>query len=87
MLERISFQLANNRGRYTHFVHDDGTVASLYPLETICEARVGLICEKEFPSEAQYDAAEELASFAVGIDTERVGLCRVAVTKRSHAIR
>jgi hypothetical protein len=58
----------HNRGRYTHFIHDNGTVASLYPLETIYEARVGLICEKEFPSEAsQYDAAEELASFAVGI--------------------
>jgi hypothetical protein len=56
-----------NRGRYTHFIHDDGTMASLYALETIYEARVGLICEKEFPSEAQYDAAEELASFAVGI--------------------
>jgi hypothetical protein len=43
-------------------------VASLYPLETLHAARVGLICEKEFPSEAQYDAAEELASFAVGIN-------------------
>jgi hypothetical protein len=68
MLERISFQLANNRGRYTHFIHCDGSVASLYPLETIHEARFGIMCEKEFPSEAQYDAAEELASFAVGIN-------------------
>jgi hypothetical protein len=25
MLERFSFQLANNRGRYTHFIHCDGT--------------------------------------------------------------
>jgi hypothetical protein len=68
MLERISFQLANNRGRYTHFIHNDGTVASLYPLEDLHEARVALMSEKEFPSEAQYDAAEELASYAVGIN-------------------
>jgi hypothetical protein len=54
MLERISFQLANNRGRH--------------PLETIQEARVGIMCEKEFPSDAQYDAAKELVSFAVGIN-------------------
>jgi len=33
MLERISFQLANNRGRYSHFIHLDGNVASLYPKE------------------------------------------------------
>jgi hypothetical protein len=26
------------------------------------------MCEKEFPSETQYDAAEELASFAIGIN-------------------
>ena len=68
MLERISFQLANNRGRYSHFVHLDGSVASLYPLETLHEARVGIMCEKEFPEEAQYDVIEELAGLAVGVN-------------------
>jgi hypothetical protein len=67
MLERISFQLANNRGRYTHFIHLGGTVASLYPLEALHEARVGIICDKEFPDEAQYHAMHELAGLAVGV--------------------
>jgi len=68
MLERISFQLANNRGRYTHFVEAGGAVASLYPLEALHEARVGIVCEKEFPDEAQYDAIDELASLAAGVN-------------------
>jgi hypothetical protein len=68
MLERISFQLANNRGRYTHFVEVGGTVASLYPLEALHEARVGIVCEKEFPDEAQYDAIDDLASLAAGVN-------------------
>lgn len=68
MLERISFQLANNRGRYSHFIHKDGTLASLYPLEVLHEARVGIMCEKEFPEEAQYEAMDELAGLAVGVN-------------------
>lgn len=65
--ERISFQLANNRGRYTHFVHHDGTVASLYPMETLFEARVGIICEEDFSTEGRYDVIDEFASLAVGV--------------------
>jgi hypothetical protein len=30
VLERISFQLANNRGRYSHFVNLEGSIGSLY---------------------------------------------------------
>lgn len=68
MLERISFQLANDRGRYSHFIHPGGTVASLYPLEALHEARVGIVCEKEFPDEAQYDAIDELTNLAAGVN-------------------
>ncbi len=68
MLERISFQLANDRGRYSHFIHPDGTIASLKPFEVLHEARVGIICKGEFPQEIQYDAMEELAGLAVGAD-------------------
>jgi len=68
MLERISFQLANNRGRYSHFINLDGSVASLYPMEGLYEARVGIVSDKEFPDEVQYDAIDELAGLAVGVN-------------------
>lgn len=66
MLERISFQLANNRGRYSHFIHPDGTIASRKPLECLYEARVGILGNGEFPEDVQYEAIEELAALAVG---------------------
>jgi hypothetical protein len=68
MLERISFELANNRARYTHFIHLDGTIASLSPLEAVCIAKVGVMTEDSFPNELQYDAIEQLAQLAVGIN-------------------
>jgi hypothetical protein len=66
MLERISFQLANNRARYTHFIHGTGDIACLKELSQLCEARVGLLVESGFPSEAQYAAVRLLARYAVG---------------------
>jgi hypothetical protein len=66
MLERISFQLANNRARYTHFIHSDGTIASLAKLQELHEARVGVMVEADFPTEAQYEAIELLACYATG---------------------
>lgn len=66
MLERISFALVNNRGRYTHFIHLDGTIACLKPLEALHEARVGVMVDSDFPNEAQYDAIELLAAYAIG---------------------
>ena len=42
-------------------------MASLYPLETLHEARVGILCEKEFPEGVQYEAAEELACLAAAL--------------------
>ncbi len=66
MLERISFQLANNRGKYSHFIHKDGTIAALKKLDELHEARVGVLVEIDFPTEAQYEAIDLLASYAVG---------------------
>lgn len=48
MLKRISFQPYNNRGRYSHFAYPHSTLATLYPLETLHEARVGIISGGDF---------------------------------------
>jgi hypothetical protein len=52
MPERISVQLANNRGRYSRFIPFDGSVASLYSLETLhgpAWASVGIMCRSNSP--------------------------------------
>jgi len=62
-------QLANNRGRYSHSVHFDRSVASLNPLETLDEACVGITCVKEFPGKALCVIIMELVGFAVDVET------------------
>ncbi len=63
MLARISLQLANNRGRYSHFIHKEGTIAALKKLEELHEARVGVLVEVDYPTEAQYEAIDLLAPY------------------------
>lgn len=68
MLERIAFELANNRTKYTHFVDRDGGIACLGELEQLCSARVGVLCDFDFPNEAQYKSIRFLAGLALGVN-------------------
>jgi hypothetical protein len=54
-LHRISFALARagDRTFFTHFIEANGDVAALYKLETLTEARIGVIRDRDFPTADQ----------------------------------
>jgi len=68
MLERIAFELANNRTKYTHFIDYGGGIACLGELEQLCSARVAVMCNSDFPTEDQYRSIRFLAGLALGVN-------------------
>lgn len=72
MLERIAFELANNRTKYTHFIDYDGGIACLGELEALCSVRVGVMCDFDFPNENQYKSIRFLAGLALGVNPHAI---------------
>lgn len=72
MLSRITFSLVNDRGRYTHFVESCGRVVTMYDLNRVPEARVGIVCPADFPTDEQRYSIIRLAQFATGINPAAV---------------
>ena len=89
MLERIAFELANNRTKYTHFIDYGGGIACLCELEQLCSARVGVMCDIDFPTEDQYrSSASSLASHWASTLTSSSPSTRTALRlTQSHRAR
>ncbi len=72
ILSKISFALVNDRARYTHFIEQDGRVVTMYDLNRVPEARVGIVCPADFPTDEQRYSIIRLAQFATGINPAAV---------------
>jgi hypothetical protein len=67
MLQRVSFSLApaHDRVPYTHFIHLSGDVVAFSALHEIEEANIGVICDEEFPTDAQIEQMHIMCRQAV----------------------
>lgn len=75
ILSRISFTLVNDRARYTHFIEKDGRLVAMYDLNRVPEARVGVVCEVDFPTDEQRLTIVQMAQLATGINPAVVIEC------------
>lgn len=68
MLSRITFSIVNPKGKYSHFIEPSGDTIAVYPMGTIPELKVGVVCDDEFPSDKQREAIAYLAGVATGYE-------------------
>lgn len=61
-MDRISFELASNRARYSHMIEEDGTCVEIDSIDTIRDARVGIFAKE--PSDTVLSRAFSIAHMA-----------------------